>query len=94
MVGGTLGLFPGMSILSFVEIICFCLNINKRLASSGTKDICYKKSFSVADKNKFEKEVQNYVREFLAENIQKTTLTQSNLHDKGQKELSMNYDFN
>ena len=94
MVGGTLGLFTGMSILSFVEIICFCLNINKRLASSGTKDICCKKSFSVAEKNKFEKEVQNYVREFLAENIQKTTITRSNLHDKGHKESSMNYGFN
>ena len=42
----------------------------------------------------FEKEVQNYVREFLAENIQKTTLTKSNLHDKGQKESSMNHSFN
>ena len=94
MVGGTLGLFTGMSILSFVEIICFCLNINKRLASSGTKDICCKKSFSVDDKNKFEKEVKNYVREFLAENIQKTTITRSNLHDKGHKESSMNYGFN
>ena len=88
-----MGLFTGMSILSFVEIICFCLNINKRLASSGTKDICCKKSFSVADR-KFEKEVQNYVREFLAEDIRKTSSTRSNLHDKGQKESSMNYGFN
>ena len=83
-----------MSILSFVEIICFCLNINKRLASSGTKDICFKKSLNVAGKEKFQKEVQNYVREFLAESIQKTTLTKSNLHDKGKKESSLNYGFN
>ena len=30
-VGGTLGLFSGISILSMVEVVCFCLTITKRM---------------------------------------------------------------
>jgi hypothetical protein len=30
VIGGTLGLFSGMSILSMVEIICLCLKVSRR----------------------------------------------------------------
>ena len=36
VIGGTLGLFSGMSILSMVEIICFCLRV-ARAPCNGRK---------------------------------------------------------
>ena len=35
-IGGTLGLFSGISILSMVEVVCFCLTITKRACQMGS----------------------------------------------------------
>ena len=39
VVGGTLGLFTGISILSIVEIICFCFTILKHISQAGRAKI-------------------------------------------------------
>ena len=54
-VGGTMGLFTGMSILSFVEIICFFFKINEKLWASGTKKLCNKRNAKIVDDNQMKK---------------------------------------
>ena len=41
-IGGTLGLFTGISLLSMVEIVCFCLNVFKRYFDTGRNKFCKK----------------------------------------------------
>ena len=43
VIGGTLGLFTGISILSMVEFVCFCLTITKRICQKG-RNCCFKKN--------------------------------------------------
>ena len=50
VVGGTLGLFTGISILSMVEIFCFCLTMTKRVFQMG-RNCCFKKNM-VTDEEK------------------------------------------
>ena len=40
VIGGTLGLFCGISILSMVEVMCFCIKMNKRICVAVKKQIC------------------------------------------------------
>ena len=60
-VGGTMGLFTGMSILSFVEIICFFFKINEKLWVSGTKKLCNKRKTKIFDDNEMKKDDQGYI---------------------------------
>ena len=39
IIGGTLGLFTGMSILSMVEVVCFCFNMIKKSCMSARKTL-------------------------------------------------------
>ena len=39
IIGGTLGLFTGMSILSMVEVVCFCVNMIKKSCMSARKTL-------------------------------------------------------
>lgn len=41
-IGGTLGLFSGISFLSVVEIVCFCLTIFKHYCYAGKNKFCKK----------------------------------------------------
>ena len=57
VVGGTLGLFSGISILSMVEVLCFCLTLTKRMCLIGKDKICKRKVTSQdAENDKNEKE--------------------------------------
>ena len=51
VIGGTLGLFSGMSLLSMVEIICFCLTMVKRTSEAGKAKLC-KKTSTKTSKNR------------------------------------------
>ena len=55
-VGGTMGLFTGMSILSFVEIICFFFKINEKLWASGTKKFFNKRKNEIVDDNEMKED--------------------------------------
>ena len=39
VIGGTLGLFTGISILSMVEFVCFCLTMAKRICHTGKNSL-------------------------------------------------------
>ena len=54
VVGGTLGLFSGISILSMVEVLCFCLTLTKRMCLIGKDKICKKKVPSEDEKTEEE----------------------------------------
>ena len=54
VVGGTLGLFSGISILSMVEVLCFCLTLTKRVCLIGKDKICKKKVTSEDEKTEEE----------------------------------------
>ena len=49
VIGGTLGLFTGISILSAVEFVCFCLTIAKRICHIGKNSLCKKKVLTEKD---------------------------------------------
>ena len=77
-VGGTLGLFSGLSILSMVEIICFCLKVNKHLCLSTRDKLCKKKQTEdvmiVAEKIIQRKDEEHAdVEHFVAKIIQRAT---------------------
>ena len=81
VVGGTLGLFTGISILSMVEVLCFCLTLTKRMCLIGKDKICKKKVTSQESENeKTREEDQTYVREFVTEAIQRATKKSSLTH--------------
>ena len=74
VVGGTLGLFTGISILSMVEVLCFCLTLTKRMCLIGKDKICKKKdTFRKSEKEGNEERGQTNVREFVAKTIQRAT---------------------
>ena len=50
VIGGTLGLFTGMSILSMVEFVCFCLTMTKRMCQIGKSALCKKKMVIAEEK--------------------------------------------
>ena len=72
VIGGTLGLFSGMSLLSMVEIICLCLTMAKRISRVG-KTKLGKKTSNEDDEvqNPDKEETQTYVKAFVAETIQR-----------------------
>ena len=74
-VGGTMGLFTGMSILSFVEIICFFFKINEKLWVSGTKKLCNKRKTKIFDDNEMKKDDQGYIKAFMAKTTPKAALS-------------------
>ena len=51
VIGGTLGLFTGISILSMVEFVCFCLTTTKRLCQKGRSCCFWKNTVSDEEKN-------------------------------------------
>ena len=61
-----------MSLLSMVEIICFCLTMAKRISQAG-KTKLGKKTFNedVEAYNPEKEETETYVKAFVAETIQK-----------------------
>ena len=61
VVGGTLGLFSGISILSMVEVLCFCLTLTKRMCLIGKDKICKKKVTSEDEKTE-EKDHPTFVK--------------------------------
>ena len=74
IVGGTLGLFSGVSILSMVEIVCFCLTVAKRTCSCRQEIIETK--VDVEDKLKLEvkdEEIPPHVKDFVSVTIQRAT---------------------
>ena len=69
-IGGTLGLFSGISILSMVEVVCFCLTITKRVSQMGSSVLSKKTVVTRQEKN--DKKIDDtYVVEILA--IKKAT---------------------
>ena len=50
-IGGTLGLFSGISILSMVEVLCFCLTITKRACQTGSNVLSKKTEVTQEEKN-------------------------------------------
>ena len=72
-VGGTMGLFTGMSILSFVEIICFFFKINEKLWASGTKKLCNKRKTKIADDNSLKEDDQGTIKAFMAKTTPKAS---------------------
>ena len=74
VVGGTLGLFTGISILSMVEVLCLCLTLTKRMCLIGKDKICKKKITSKDSENeKTQEEDQTYVKKFVAKTVQRAT---------------------
>ena len=89
VVGGTLGLFTGISILSMVEVLCFCLTLTKRMCLIGKDKICKKKVISQESENeKTEEEDQTYVRVFVAKTIQRATSKSSLTHENEMTKIS------
>ena len=72
-VGGTMGLFTGMSILSFVEIICFFFKINEKLWVSGTKKLCNKRKTKIVDGNELKEDDQGTIKAFMAKTTPKAS---------------------
>ena len=61
-----------MSLLSMVEIICFCLTMAKRIPHAGKAKLCKKKSNLDVEAHKPDKEeTETYVKAFVAETIQR-----------------------
>ena len=73
-IGGTLGLFTGMSLLSLIEIVCFCFNITKRSCSSAKKCLCKDRKPSEGEE---EEKIPKEVREYVSKMIKKATSSQS-----------------
>ena len=82
VVGGTLGLFTGISILSVIEVLCFCLTLTKRMCLMGQDKICKEKIASQGTENeKTKEEDQIVVKDFVTEIIQKTASKSSGPHE-------------
>ena len=72
-VGGILGLFSGISILSMVEVVCFCFGMNKKLCLCG-KDKIFAKETSENGKNVEPlKDKTANIEAFLAETMERAT---------------------
>ena len=83
--GGTLGLFTGMSILSFVEIFCFCCKLNAKVCAYGEEKLCYKKKSNAVQEKELKEEIPNYIRIFVAETIKKAESSKLDKNDDCQK---------
>ena len=59
--GGTLGLFTGMSILSFVEIFCFCVKLNAKVCAYGKGKLCDKRNPTTVEENEFKEEIRSHI---------------------------------
>ena len=90
VIGGTLGLFTGMSILSCVEIICFCFKINEKLWVFGKKKLCNKRNSKLTDRNKMK---EGYLLAFMAKNIHKASSTKTVIMSECQNEATMEEGF-
>ena len=84
-IGGTLGLFSGLSILSMVEIICFCLKVNKHLCLSTRDKLCKKRQ---TENETIVAEERIDVDNFVAEIIQRATRVPN--HEDGNNSLVKN----
>ena len=72
IIGGTLGLFSGISLLSMVEIVCLCLTMFKHVCHAGKNKLCKKTATTDVEKGNLDKEeTETYVKAFVAETIQK-----------------------
>ena len=79
VVGGTLGLFTGMSLLSIIEIICFCFSMAKRVSQAGKKNFCKKTSNNDVEAcNSDKEETETYVKMFIAKTKRHVILTRNN----------------
>ena len=59
--GGTLGLFTGMSILSFVEIFCFCCKLNAKVCAYGKGKLFDNKKPIAVEETEFKEEIQSHI---------------------------------
>ena len=72
VIGGTLGLFSGISLLSMVEIVCLCLTMFKYVCHTGKNKLCKKTATKDVEKGNLDKEeAKTYVKAFVAKTIQK-----------------------
>ena len=78
-----------MSILSFVEIFCFCFKLNKKVCAYGKGKLCDKKKSNAVQENEFKEEIPNNIRIFVAETIKKATSSKLDQHDDSQKEATL-----
>ena len=68
-----MGLFTGMSILSFVEIICFFFKINEKLWASGAKKLCNKRKTKIVDGKELKEDDQGTIKAFVAKTTPKAS---------------------
>ena len=74
VIGGTLGLFTGISVLSMVEFVCFCLTMTKRICHIGKTRLCKKKMVTIEaidEEKKDGKGNETYVVQFVSETIKR-----------------------
>ena len=88
-VGGTMGLFTGMSILSFVEIICFVFKINEKLWVSGTKKLCNKRKAKIFDNNEMKKDDQGSIKAFMGKTTPKASLSNFEYQNESAKVINI-----
>jgi hypothetical protein len=61
-IGGTLGLFTGISILSIVEVLCICLKMTKYFCLYGKSKVCKATSTS-SDPRKIQNKEETTIEE-------------------------------
>lgn len=83
--GGTLGLFTGMSILSFVEIFCFCCKLNAKVCAYGKENLCYKNKSNAVQEKELKEDIPNHIPIFVAETIKKAESSKLDKNDDCQK---------
>ena len=72
-VGGILGLFSGISVLSMVEVVCFCFGMTKKLCWCGKDKILIKETYESGRNEQPNKEEKANVEAFLAETMERAT---------------------
>ena len=91
VIGGTLGLFTGMSILSMAEILCFFFKFTKKLCLFGANKLIWKKKSTVLDQEELKEDSENSAKLFVAELIQRASsnkITSHGLLDQSKMEQS------
>ena len=72
-VGGILGLFSGISVLSMVEVVCFCFGMTKKLCWCGKDKILDKETSKNGKNVEPLKDKTANVEAFLAETMERAT---------------------
>ena len=72
-VGGILGLFSGISVLSMVEVVCFCFGMTKKLCWCGKDKILDKEKSENGKNEEPLKDKTANIEAFLAETMERAT---------------------